>query len=206
MLTEEPAKTMRHATPRTIIEVFTPPHLRRYEVVRDFLFVIAGSALIALSAKIQVGGPVPFTMQSWAVILLGALLGSRRGALTVIAYLLEGVAGIPVFAGPNAGPAYLLGRTGGFLAGFVLAAFVVGWLAERRWDRRFLTAVIAVGIGDTIILAAGVCWLTFFIGFHEALGGLRHLWMADLLKIVLAAVALPGAWRLLGKSPDNSCH
>src|SRR5438552_12874537 len=135
---------------RTFADVLVIPWPSHTKAVRDLVWVLAGSALIALCAKIRIGGPVPFTMQSWAVILLGAVLGSRRGALAAIAYLMEGMLGLPVFAGPTAGPAYLLGLTGGFLVGFVPAAFVVGWLAERRWDRRFLTAVMAVGIGDTI--------------------------------------------------------
>jgi biotin transport system substrate-specific component len=186
--------------PRTFADVLVSPVTGRAELVRDFVMALAGSALIAVCAKIRIGGPVPFTMQSWAVILLGAALGSRRGALVVSAYLSEGFVGLPVFAGPVAGPAYLLGPTGGFLLGFLPAAIVVGWLAERKWDRHFFTAVIAVGIGDAIILTIGVCWLAYLSGFRSALSiGLRPLWIADLLKVLLAALALPGVWRLIGR-------
>ena len=192
-------------TARTLVDAVTPLSVRRLERMRDLSLVLVGSVLIAACAKIRIGGPIPFTMQSWAVILLGAALGRRRGTLAVIAYLLEGAVGLPVFAGPGAGPAYLMGSTSGFLAGFVPAAYVVGRLAERRWDRRYVTAVVAVGLGDAIILAMGIGWLATFVGMRHAIDvGLRPLWMADLLKVFLAAAALPGAWRLMGRSAGNS--
>lgn len=190
---------MKTIQPRTFADILISPTSGRADLAREFFLAVTGSALIAVCAKIQIGGPVPFTMQSWAVILIGAALGSRRGGLAVSLYLLEGLMGLPVFAGPAAGPAYLFGATGGFLIGFLPAAMIVGWLSERKWDRRFVTAVVAVGIGDAIILALGVVWLSYLVGFRAALDvGLRPLWIADLLKVLLAAAALPGAWRLIG--------
>ncbi len=118
------------------------PSVRRYAGVYDAALILGASLLIALSARIAVPvpfSPAPITGQTLAVLLVGALLGSRRGALSVLAYLAEGAMGLPVFAGGGAGILWLLGPTGGYLFGFIAAAFVTGWLAERGWDRRFVT-------------------------------------------------------------------
>lgn len=198
------ASDMRPNSAVTFIDAITGAGGRRRVWARNAFLAIAGSLFIAACAKIRIGGPVPFTMQSWAVLLLGALLGSRRGALAAIAYLCEGAVGLPVFAGSTAGPAYMLGITGGYLLGFVPAALVVGLLAERGWDRRLATAVVAIGIGDAIILTCGILWLAPVVGLGASLDmGLRPFWLADLLKVFLAAAALPGAWRMARRADGH---
>lgn len=112
---------------------------------RLVFLVVAGSVLIALLAQLEIPlQPVPITGQTFGVLLVGALLGSRLGAVTVLTYLAWGAIGLPVFAGGISGPARLVGPTGGYLVGFVGAAFLVGWLSERGWDRRILTTAVAM--------------------------------------------------------------
>ena len=179
------------------------PSMRRSALLYDAALVLGGSLFIALSAQVAIQlpfSPVPITGQTLAVLLVGALLGSRRGALAVLAYIAEGLAGLPVFAGGAAGLARLFGPTGGYLVGFVAAAFLVGWLAERGWDRRFGTTIAAMTLGNVVIYSVGAVWLAVFVG------GLSRAWSlgvlpflpGDALKIVLAAVLLPGGWKLLG--------
>ena len=168
-------------------------------LVREIALVLTGSCLIALSAQIEVPfWPVPFTGQTFGVLLVAALLGSRRGALTVLIYLVQGAMGLPVFAGGAAGVVRFAGPTGGYLIGFVAAAFVVGWLSERGWDRRIVTTAVAMLVGNVTIYAFGLPWLANFVGWETALGaGLFPFVAGDLGKIVLAAFVLPMGWGLL---------
>ncbi len=158
--------------------------------------------MLALSAQLSVHlpiGPVPITGQTFAVLLVGALMGSVRGGLVVLLYLAEGLSGLPVFAGGGAGPAVLLGPTGGYLLGFVPAAVVVGFLAERGWDRRFSTTLAAMTIGTGAIFLCGRAWLAVLQlpGNLLAIGLLPFL-PGAMLKIVAAALLLPLGWRLPG--------
>ncbi len=162
--------------------------------------VVAGSALIALCAQIAVplpGSPVPVTGQTFAVLLVGAALGSRLGAATVLTYLAEGAAGLPVFApGGAPGLARFTGPTAGYLAGFVAAAYVAGYLAERGWDRRAWTAIASLLLADAIIYVPGLLWLVRFVPVDRVLGaGLTPFIAGDLYKVVVAAALLPVAWR-----------
>lgn len=169
---------------------------RRHVLVRDGLLVLAASMLIAVCAKVQVPGPVPMTLQTFAVVLVGATLGARRGAVALLAYLLEGAAGLPVFAGPVAGLTYFAGPTAGYLLGFVVAAWVVGCLAERGWDRRFFTALCIFALGHALILALGSAWLALQVGVQAAFR--EGLWVflpGAAVKTLLAAVTLPAAWK-----------
>jgi len=168
-------------------------------LLRAALVVMAGSVLLAVTAHVKVPfWPVPMTMQTFAVLVIGMACGARLGAATVAVYLLEGALGLPVFAG-GAGFAYLAGPTGGYLAGFVLAAALTGWLAERGFDRSVLRTMAAMLAGDVIILGLGVAWLATLIGAEKAIAaGLLPFLAAEVFKIVLAAAVLPGAWRLLG--------
>jgi biotin transport system substrate-specific component len=172
--------------------------------VYDVLLVLAGSALIALSAQVAVPlpfSPVPVTGQTFAVLLVGAALGRTRGSAAVLAYLAEGAAGLPVFAGGLAGPAVLLGPTGGYLFGFLPAAWICGALAERGWDRRLLTTLAAMAAGDLAIFAVGVPWLARFVGAENALAfGVAPFLIGNLSKIVLAAGILPVAWACVRRS------
>lgn len=166
--------------------------------------VVVGSVLTALAAQVSIPlpfTPVPITGQTFAVLLVGAALGSRRGAASMALYLAEGLAGLPVFAGGKAGLAVLLGPTGGYLIGFIAAAFVTGWFAERGWDRRPLTTALAMVLGNVVIYLFGVSWLSVFVGVAKApLLGMIPFLPGDLLKIVLATIALPGAWWILRRT------
>ena len=170
-------------------------------LVSKLALVIGGSVVIALSAQLRIDlpfSPVPVTGQTFAVLLVGAALGSRLGLASVVAYLAEGGAGAPVFAGGTSGPAILIGPTGGYLAGFALAAFLVGRFAERGWDRQLATAVPAMLVGEVAIYALGLPWLARFVGGQVIAAGLAPFIVGDLYKLVLAAVALPVAWRIVG--------
>ncbi|MER2598482.1 MAG: biotin transporter BioY [Caldilineales bacterium] len=180
------------------------PAVRRSAWLYDAALVLGGSWLIALSARVALPlpwSPVPVTGQTLAVLLVAALLGSRRGTLAVLATLAQGVAGLPVFAGGAAGPAWLLGPTGGYWLGFVLAAMLVGTLAERGWDRRMVSSALAMLAGNVVIYMAGVAWLTQFVGGVERAltAGVLPFLVGDLFKIALAALLLPTGWRLLGR-------
>lgn len=173
-------------------------------VFRNVVLMLVGTLLLAISAKIQVPFyPVPMTMQTFAVLVIGMAYGWRLGGATVVLYLAEGAAGLPVFAS-GAGLAYFAGPTGGYLVGFAVAATLVGWLGERGWDRGVVTTLIAMALGTAIIFGLGIAWLSGLIGFEKAIvaGFLPFVWGA-LFKIALAAAILPGAWWLLGHRKDG---
>lgn len=164
---------------------------------RAIVLIVAGSLLLTLSAKVQVPfWPVPMTMQTFVVLMIGATYGATLGAATVLVYLVQGALGLPVFA-KGGGLAYMTGPTGGYLLGFLLAAWLVGKLAERGLDRRVLTALPMFLLGDVLILALGVSWLATLIGFEKAwAAGVLPFLPAEALKIALAMALLPLAWRL----------
>ncbi|MEJ8571406.1 biotin transporter BioY [Microbaculum marinum] len=169
-------------------------------IARGVLLAVVGSALLAISAKVLVPfWPVQMSMQTFAVLVIGAAYGPRLAGATVALYLAQGAMGLPVF-GLGSGLAYLMGPTGGYLIGFFFAAIVVGHLAERGFDRRWSTALVAFLIGDIIIFAFGLAWLTGLIGFEKALaGGLLPFLPAEALKIALAMAVLPIAWKVVGR-------
>ncbi len=172
----------------------------RRPLVRHAILAVLGSLLLWASAKAQVPmWPVPMTMQSFAVLVIGMAYGSRLGAATVALYLLEGAVGLPVFAGTpekGIGLAYMAGTTGGYLVGFFVAAAAVGWLAERGWDRSLPTAVTAMFIGTVLLFVPGVAWLAVLIGGSKAIAaGLVPFLLGSVVKLALAAAVLPLAWR-----------
>jgi biotin transporter BioY len=175
--------------------------LTPFDVVRQVGLVIGFSLLTALSAQIVIPlGPVPITGQTFAVLLTGALLGSRLGAMAMIAYLIEGATGLPFFVGGTAGVAHLLGPTGGYLIAFPAAAFITGAFAEQGWDRKFATAVAAMAVGSLVIILCGWLWFSFlthtspFVAFQFTV--LKFI-PGDIIKILLAAAVLPTGWKLL---------
>lgn len=170
----------------------------RFDILRMVLTVLAGSALLWLSAKVSVPFyPVPMTLQPLAVLLLGAALGPRLAGATVAAYLLEGAAGLPVFAG-GGGLAYMMGPTGGYLIGFLLSAIVVGALAARGWDRNVLTMALAMAIGMIALYTPGVLWLSNLFGWQVGFGkGLLPFLYGDALKIAIGACLMPAAWHIV---------
>ena len=160
------------------------------------------TALAAQFAFVVPWTPVPYTLQTGAVLLVGTALGTVRGGLSILLYVLIGAAGLPVFAQASGGSEHLIGATGGYLIGFVISAAVVGYLAEKGWDRRFGSAAGLMLIGTLIVYAVGVPVLAIVTGltFADALeiGALVFLpW--DLAKVLLAAWLLPVAWRVAGE-------
>jgi biotin transport system substrate-specific component len=164
-------------------------------VLRSLILIALGTALLTLSAKINLPLPfVPMTLQTLVVLVIGAVYGWRLGSITVLAYLAEGAIGLPVFAGPVGGLAPLMGPTAGYLAGFVAAAFITGWLSERGWDRSVPLLFLAMGLGHIIILASGFAWLGFEMKFGAErawLLGIAPFIAASVIKNTLGAVAVP---------------
>ena len=181
----------------TIADVIFP----RATILRNATLVVAFSLITAGCAQIAFYvGPVPITGQTFAVLLSGALLGSRRGALSQLAYLAQGACGLPVFAAGHSGLPYMLGPTGGYLAGFVAAAFVVGLLAERGWDRQLWTMAAAMLAGNAVLYVFGLLRLTAFIPSGSLLSiGLYTFIPGEFIKMALATITLPAAWRWLPK-------
>jgi biotin transport system substrate-specific component len=159
------------------------------------LLVILGVALLTLSAKVQVPfWPVPMTLQTLVVLLIGATYGARLGGATLGSYLVIGAIGAPVFAS-GAGVAYMLGPTGGYLLGFLIAAVLLGYLADRGKGRSLLSALLLFAIGEVVIFAFGTAWLASLIGVDRAIaGGLLPFIPAEILKVALASAILFSAW------------
>lgn len=192
--------------PRTLIDLAALSSKRRAGLT-DALLILAFSGLVAVGARVEVAlpfTPVPITGQTFAALFTGAVLGSRRGALAMLAYLAEGAIGLPVFAGGGAGVAHLLGPTAGYLLAFPIAVALVGWLAERGWDRRPRGAALAMLLGSQIILLCGALWLARYVGGLApafAKGVLPFL-PGEAVKVALAALLLPGGWALAGRRRD----
>lgn len=184
----------------TYADVFRPV-AKNHALIYDLVWILGGTLFIALSAQLAIPlpfTPVPVTGQTLAVLLTGVLLGSHRAGWCLLMYLAEGVAGLPVFAGGTAGIVHLFGPTGGYLLGFVPAAFLTGRLAERGWDRRFGTAFAAMLLGNLAIYLFGLPWLAYFVGADKALAlGLLPFVPGDVFKLLLATAMLPAGWKLL---------
>jgi biotin transport system substrate-specific component len=181
-------------------------------LVTDIILIAAGTALTSILAQIAIPlWPVPITGQTFSVLFVGAALGVTRAALSMVLYLAIGLLGLPVFA-PEADGSHvtglpaLLGPTGGYLIGFIIAAAFVGWLAQREWDRKWLRTLLAFLGGTVLIYAVGLPWLFVALtNLHVAnplqatlVGGLYPFLIGDAIKAILAAVILPLVWRLAG--------
>src|SRR5688572_20274192 len=192
-----------YAPPDTLIGAALAPLDR----TRSISLVFAFSLLVALSAQIVIPvGPVPITGQTFAVLLTGALLGSRMGAAAIIIYLAEGAIGLPFFSGGRGGLAHLLGPTGGYLVAFPAAAFITGAFAEHGWDKRFLTAAAAMAIGSVIIMLSGWAWFSLVTNTPMALSfqtTVLPFIPGDMVKILLAAALLPTGWKLLRRGEQQ---
>jgi biotin transport system substrate-specific component len=170
----------------------------------QLLLALLGVAALTFSAKIEITWwPVPMTMQTYVVLIIGMAYGTRLGVATVLAYLAFGALGLPVFAGTperGIGIAYMIGPTGGYLLGFVLAAWLCGVLAARGWDRRLGRALVGMTLAHVVILGVGVIWLSALVGWGRAIQfGLTPFIAARVVKTLLAGVTLPGAWRLVDR-------
>ncbi len=175
---------------------------RAAAALRAVVLALLGSALLAISAKIQVPlPPVPMTMQTLVVLIIGATYGWRLGGATMLLYIAEGMLGLPVFANTPpqvASPAYLLGPTGGYLVGYVAAAVVMGFLAERGWDRSLLRVVVMMTVGHALIFAFGVAWLAHLFGPAKAWAvGVAPFIAGTVLKTALAAALMKAAWAVV---------
>jgi biotin transport system substrate-specific component len=174
----------------------------------NLALIVGASAVTALAAQIAMPvpwSPVPITGQTWAVLLSGAVLGARRAFMAQALYLMEGAAGLPVFAGFSAGAHVLAGPTAGYLIAFPFAAAVTGFLAERGWDRRFLTMVAAMLLGSTVIFALGLANLSRFVPGEALLSaGLLPFIPGDIVKSSLAALVFPSVWNLVRRGRGAS--
>jgi biotin transport system substrate-specific component len=170
-------------------------------IARAIVLAVIGSVLLTISAKIQVPfWPVPMTMQTLVVLVLGVAYGWRLAGATVLLYLAQGALGLPVFAA-GGGLAYMAGPTAGYLFGFLLATVAVGWLAERGWDRSVGGTLAAMLVGTVIIFACGIAWLSTLIGLPQAISaGLMPFLLSEVVKIALATALVSFAWRLLQQS------
>lgn len=201
--------------------------------VRHVLLVALGALIVALTAQLEIVAsgqtvpliadyriqlattPVPITGQTFGVLLVGGALGLRRGALSLLLYLALGLflpvyaggsAGIEKFAAPDAAGQWVLGATGGYLLGFVVAAALVGWLAELGWDRRLLGSIGAMVLGSIVIYALGTAWLMAATGWDLPTGiarGVTPFLLFDALKVLLAAALFPAAWWVVGRRPGE---
>jgi len=173
---------------------------------RNLVLTVAGVLILTVSSKVQIPfWPVPMTTQTLVLLAMSMAYGWRLAAMTVLTYLFVGAIGLPVFAGTpekGIGLAYMMGPTGGYLFGFLLAAVVMGRLSEHGWDRRFSTTALAMLIGNAMIYIPGLLWLGFIIGFDKPLFtlGMQPFLLADVAKLLLAAIAFPAVWRLTHKS------
>jgi len=172
-------------------------------LLKILFLVFSFAILTGIWAKLKIEiGPVPITMQTFAVLLSEALLGAKRGALSQIIYLLLGLSGIPGFS-RGGEVAYLMSPTFGYILGFVFAAYVVGWLCERGFDRKIERTIFAMLLGNLIIIyILGLLWLGKFVGFEKALAvSLYPFIIGDLFKLLLASLILPFGWKLFGEKP-----
>lgn len=192
---------------RVLADLIARPSARGRAFAVDAALVVAGVAVVALLAKVSIFvGPVPVTGQTLGVIIVGAALGARRGAASLTAYLLVGLAGLPVFAGAAAGPVYVLSPSFGFIIGFIPSAFVAGWFAERAWDRTPWLAFVGFLAASVIPFVIGVPYLALIlatvVGAPVTLGSVLDagVWpfiLPGLIKAAVTALLLPGAWLLV---------
>jgi biotin transport system substrate-specific component len=175
--------------------------------VRHALLIAIGTIVVILCSRIVIPvEPIPFTGQTFGVLVVGGALGLRRGAAALLLYLLVGALGFGVFAQDHSGVATIVGASGGYLIGFVVSAAVVGRLAELGWDRHVGGALVMMAIGTAIIYAIGVPWLKAVTGipWSDALAtGMTRFLVWDAAKLAIAAGLFPAAWWLIGRRPDD---
>lgn len=193
------------ATDRVLTQAFGPQNGTALRLKQATL-VVLGIAVLAIAAKIKVPmWPVPITMGTLAVLSIGAAYGARLGLVTILGYMLVGALGFDVFASSSAdaaGLTYMMGGTGGYLVGYVLATVALGALAQRGWDRSFAWMALALLIGNALIYLPGLAWLGQLYGWDKPIlaWGLTPFLLGDAIKLALAAMALPALWKLVGKA------
>lgn len=187
-------RTNAHAA--TVYDLIKPSS-RWIEVplLLGFNLVLVGCSYLAFNLPFS---PVPVTAQTFGVLLIAMALGRVRGTAVVLAYLAEGAAGLPVFAGGKAGVAALVGPTGGYLIGFLVAAYFVGWLADRGWDKGYVRSILAMALGTVVIFACGLSQLVLYApGAAVLTMGLYPFISGALVKIAVAAIILPSVWKFV---------
>lgn len=205
------AAPQARASHRVLADLLVPARSRALALATDAALILAGTALVALSAQLTVPfWPVPLTAQTFAVLLVGTALGPIRGALSLALYLIVGVAGLPIFADGNSGSLFAL-TSGGYIVGFIAAAALTGWLARRAWDRRIVGMFVTFLAGSATIYLFGLAWLYFSLQnlgptvWHEAMGfqtllgatfgaGLFPFLLGDVVKAIVAALLVPLVW------------
>lgn len=198
-------KTMAAATTMRPLVSLALPQEGAARLATQIFLAVAGTLLLTLSAKTRVVlGPVDISMQTLAVFLISASFGMRLGVATLLLYMAEGAIGFPVFQGTpekGIGIAYMLGSTGGYLAGFVVMAAIVGWAADRGWDRHPIKLFNAMLVGEILMMAMGFAWLSLLIGAEKSwqFGAVPFI-VGDLIKVALAASLVPAVWSLMKRS------
>lgn len=181
---------------QTLSQAIWPTRSNR--LLREIFFIVAGSVVLTLSAKISIPAlPVPFTLQTLVVLLIGFTYGPKLASYTIGLYLLQGAMGLPVFQGAVAGLAYMAGPTGGYLIGFFFAALLCGKLAQMGWDKRFITMAIGMVLGNLVIYAFGLVWLGSVIGWDKPIlqFGMVPFLAGDAIKIIIAVGLVPTVWK-----------
>lgn len=177
-----------------------------YALLYDFILIIFCSFFIALSSRIVIHlpfTPVPITMQTFSVLLTGIILGSKKGVISVLLFLILGISGLPVFASGNSGILYLYGPTGGYIFGFIIAAFTTGFFAERGWDRKIHKTFFCMCISNLLIYIPGLAWLGRFTGYNNVFNlGFFPFISGDIIKILFATILLPSGWKVIKKGRD----
>lgn len=172
-------------------------------IVTDLVLVSAGAALVSIAAQVAVPiWPVPITMQTFAVLLVGSSLGALRGSLSMVLYMTLGIFGLPVFSDASSGITVILGPTGGYIVGFVFAAAFIGWLAQRSWDRKILRSILGFFGGTVITFAIGLPWLayTLSLSLEQTLhAGLYPFIIGGIAKSLLAAGIITASWRFFSR-------
>ena len=189
----------------TFIDVLRPARVQT-ALAYNAITMLSATIVLAISAQFAFAipfSPIPVTGQTFIVLLVGAVFGPVRGGAVIMMYLAEGISGLPVFANGGFGPAYLIGPTGGYLISFVPAAVVVGYLAERGWDRMLATTFAAMALGTAIILLGGASWLAMTTQRTDILAiALYPFLPGAVIKIVAAAGLLPTVWKYVNKQSD----
>ena len=197
------------APQRVLADLIVQPTTRVRAIVRDVLLVVSFALLTAAAAQIEIQlgfTPVPLTGQTFAVLLSGAVLGMRRGALSQLVYWMAGLTGLPFYSGGAGGWKSGTGATLGYLVGFIVAAGAIGYLAEKKQDRNFATSLPAMLLGSTLIYTCGAAWLTTYLNIGFATGetnaialGVAPFLVGDVIKALLAAACTTGVWAAINK-------
>ena len=200
---------MTIAPQRVLADLIVQPTTRVRAIVRDVLLVVGFALLTAAAAQIEIQlgfTPVPLTGQTFAVLLSGAVLGMRRGALSQLVYWMAGLTGLPFYSGGAGGWKSGTGATLGYLVGFIVAAGAIGYLAEKKQDRNFATSLPAMLLGSTLIYTCGAAWLTTYLKIGFATGetnaialGVAPFLVGDVIKALLAAACTTGVWAAINK-------